>query len=107
MAKCKQCNQEMLDSVGCLPKIKIGGRIYERIKYGDPVHDKDIRTDIHCHDCEVSSGMYHHFGCDMERCPICGGQMLMHILTDYTCEESELVIEALIDENGNEVDIDI
>ena len=33
-----------------------------------------------CHDCNVSNGQLHHFGCDMERCPICKeGQLI-------TCE---------------------
>ena len=29
-----------------------------------------------CHDCKAEEGQYHEFGCDMETCPFCGGQLL-------------------------------
>lgn len=29
-----------------------------------------------CHDCGVREGQYHRPGCDMERCPFCGGQLI-------------------------------
>ena len=29
-----------------------------------------------CHDCGVREGEFHHPGCDMERCPFCGGQLI-------------------------------
>ena len=29
-----------------------------------------------CHDCGVSEGEFHHPGCDMERCPFCGDQLI-------------------------------
>lgn len=29
-----------------------------------------------CHDCGVKEGQIHEVGCDMERCPICGGQFI-------------------------------
>ena len=34
-----------------------------------------MRT-TNCHDCGVVEGKLHHFGCDMERCPFCGGQLI-------------------------------
>ena len=30
-----------------------------------------------CHDCNAAHGKLHHVGCDNERCPVCGGQLLM------------------------------
>jgi hypothetical protein len=29
-----------------------------------------------CHDCGAKHGKLHHFGCDEERCPQCGGQLI-------------------------------
>ena len=29
-----------------------------------------------CHDCGCREGEIHAYGCDMERCPFCGGQLL-------------------------------
>lgn len=29
-----------------------------------------------CHDCGAKEGQLHHLGCDMERCPKCGHQLI-------------------------------
>jgi hypothetical protein len=29
-----------------------------------------------CHDCGVQEGQMHQYGCDMERCPFCGHQLI-------------------------------
>ena len=29
-----------------------------------------------CHDCNIKHGGKHHPGCDAERCPKCGGQLI-------------------------------
>jgi hypothetical protein len=33
-------------------------------------------VDLRCHDCHITRGSLHHPGCDMERCPKCGGQLI-------------------------------
>lgn len=35
-------------------------------------HDKSTK----CHDCGCREGEFHVLGCDMERCPFCGGQLI-------------------------------
>lgn len=77
MAVCEYCKQEMLGGTSCLPTLIINGTRFARIRYGDhnDLHP-DIADEQRCHDCDCKKGMHHHFMCDMERCPNCGGQLL-------------------------------
>ena len=36
----------------------------------------DERQTYKCRDCGVAEGELHDFGCDMEKCPFCGGQLV-------------------------------
>ncbi|MFA5766416.1 MAG: hypothetical protein WC919_00645 [Candidatus Paceibacterota bacterium] len=41
------------------------------------IKDDPPKVERHtCHDCGVSEGEFHKPGCDMERCPFCGGQLI-------------------------------
>ena len=76
MAHCNYCNRDMLDTNTCIEiPIKVNGQYYRPIKYGD--EGEDWGADNHrCHDCDVSKGGFHHPGCDVESCPVCGGQII-------------------------------
>ena len=56
-------------------KYLIKGILYDPIKMGDPMDYHHNQNDS-CHDCGAKYGEYHTNGCDMERCPCCGGQMI-------------------------------
>ena len=66
MAICTWCEQEMLTCGSCTV---------------DALHERDVawplsRTRSRCGDCGVAPGGLHHPGCDMQRCPRCGGQLI-------------------------------
>jgi hypothetical protein len=51
------------------------GRSVQRIPYGD--EETDWGTDRQaCHDCRVIKGEFHVPSCDVEECPVCGGQLI-------------------------------
>lgn len=75
MAVCTWCNHEMLaaTTVTC-----VANRVVEfpdgTLLPSEPYTDNDGVEQ--CHDCGIHAGGNHHPGCDMERCPRCGGQLI-------------------------------
>jgi len=88
MAVCEVCKREMLTAEGCgVGKIHIDGKVYERIKCGaENDFDPNMEDGERCHDCGATRGHYHHWGCDAERCPACGGQLI-------GCDREDVYIE--------------
>jgi hypothetical protein len=75
MVHCPDCKKEMLSpsgATGCNhPYVTIKGKSYKR----DTIQFDYNRV---CHDCGIINirGNLHHFGCDVEACPKCGGQLI-------------------------------
>jgi hypothetical protein len=72
MVKCEDCGKEMMRANSCTkPRIMLKGKEYLRnTSYFD--------INKRCHDCNIENkkGNIHHFGCDVERCPRCKGQLI-------------------------------
>ena len=78
MVKCEYCGLEMLEADGCtMNVIKINGKWMRRIKVGERKDMMGVEPGERCHDCNALYGHCHHFGCDSETCPVCGGQVGM------------------------------
>lgn len=83
MRLCSWCQQPMIDS--CTTRFFfIKGVQFDR----DCSHYDDDPSG-HCHDCGILNvpGNYHHPGCDVEKCPKCGGQAIGCGCDDWSCEE--------------------
>lgn len=78
MAWCEICGRNMLTADGCgVERIHINGKSYPRIPMGgqgDLAYGQPKGT--RCGDCGAAMGAFHHWGCDLERCPVCGRQLL-------------------------------
>ena len=75
MAKCTVCKREMRDptTTSCLYdviEVDNGEEYYERSRF----HFDEPNG--RCSDCGIKHGGIHHFGCDVERCPKCGYQLI-------------------------------
>lgn len=68
----------MTKGKGCrsLPYAFKDGPTLSRIKFGDEKDEDWGAFETNCPDCGCKKGFFHHIGCDIERCPKCGEQMI-------------------------------
>jgi len=99
MPYCQDCNKDMRTGSSCVPlKLHYKNKTISRIRYGQEKSDWGAKSGMNCGDCNVKPGGYHHYGCDVQRCPIDGRQLM-------SC--GHLVNATEIKRNGNlELDLD-
>ena len=70
MAICVDCEREMTTAASCtVTALHIRDLPF-------PLSRHRRSGDGRCGDCGVEPGGYHHLGCDLARCPRCGGQLI-------------------------------
>jgi hypothetical protein len=75
MASCTWCDSDMTTSTTCsVDAFHRDGRSYRMIPFG--AERGWAKAGGRCGDCGVERGGWHHPGCDIQRCPVCKGQLL-------------------------------
>jgi len=75
MAVCHWCEQEMTTASSCtVGAFHLDCRPVGMIAFGAEPGPPTLR--LRCGDCGVVRGGHHHPGCDVQRCPLCRGQMM-------------------------------
>lgn len=74
---CQLCGGRVGSTVGCRTRtFNFKNKAYRRIKVGDPGDDFAGKPGAVCPECYAQEGRWHHWKCGIERCPICGEQLI-------------------------------
>jgi hypothetical protein len=104
MAKCSWCQREMTYA----GVISCNRNNYVKFPDGTKLPSVPFNQEGRCHDCNVLWKGFHHPGCDVERCPKCGGQLIScgcldteeDKLEDINCEIGLLERDSLLGEGS-------
>ena len=66
---------EKIDAAQKIDSYTLDGKHFRRVRY-ESEHEDWHADRIPCHDCRVVKGEFHVPGCDVEECPVCGGQLI-------------------------------
>lgn len=73
-ALCIYCGEDKSAAATCVEvRVETAGDSLAPVSYGAEEQDW-AGSGRRCHDCHVQPGGFHHPGCDVEQCPVCGGQ---------------------------------
>jgi hypothetical protein len=104
MAVCEFCQREMTDAASCAVEVlHQQGVPVAQIRYGDEYHPPSwgARPPC-CGDCGTPLGGFHHLGCDLQICGVCGGQMI-----SCGCRFDEDPLELFYDDDVEDDDDDL
>lgn len=74
---CQKCGGRIGSTCGCRTRtFDFSGKPYRRIKVGDPGDKFHGVAGAVCPECSAQAGRWHHWKCGIERCPICGEQLI-------------------------------
>lgn len=78
MATCKYCQNDMVESAGCVEHVYLlnDRKEVELIRVGAPGDWSIAGCGRVCPECNAHIGKFHHIGCDLEVCRLCEGQYL-------------------------------
>jgi hypothetical protein len=75
MAVCSWCHGEMETAISCVvDAFHRNGRRFDMSPFGGEPGRR--ASGDRCGDCGVIRGGWHHPGCDLQGCPVCGGQLM-------------------------------